>query len=78
MRTVTDSLKTSMIEGSSYRAFAKLELKKTRVSLMLRLGILVLGHLLPLFKRPRSPTDVCYSPTVGALVTAYVDELKSN
>ena len=76
MRTVTDSLKTSMIEGSSYRAFAKLELKKTRVFFDAATRDFSPGTPSATIQTAPVPQDVCYSPTVGALVTAYVDELK--
>jgi len=76
MRVVTDTLRDSMIQGQSYRAFGKIEIKKTRVFFNAATRDNSPGSPSATIQTAPVPQDVCYSPTVGGLITAYVDELK--
>ena len=76
MRTVTTTLRDIMISGQSYRPYAKAVIKKGRVFFSAATRDFSPGTPSATIQTAPIPQDVCYSPTVGALYTAYVDELK--
>jgi len=76
MRVVTDTLRDSMIEGQSYRAYGKITIKKTRVFFNAATRDNSPGSPSATIQTAPIPQDICYSPTVGDLVNAYVDDLK--
>lgn len=76
MRTVTTTLRDAMITGQSYRAFAKATIKKSRIFFNAATRDFSPGAPSASIQTAPVPQDVCYSPIVGELLTAYVDELK--